>query len=315
MPPARFQAVLPEDVIANYRVIAHDARDAALVDLGTTSRGTPVFVNPGFHRADLRIVVGLIDPHQFVGYTGGVKSAAIGLGGIQTITANHALLFDPRSLVGEIEQNPVRQDIEEIGRLIGVHFVVNVVLDEKNRLVRAFCGDPVEVEAVGSAFCRTIYEIGVSHEYNIVIASPGGYPKDINVYQAQKGLLHATPLVRQGGHIILVAECADGVASDTFHETMKRYRTPAAVVDGIRNSTFRLGFHKAFLWARSVQKASVHFCCALPDQICLDLMTIPARSVDEALRRIEPGFPSPPRVAAIPKANSTYARVGAAAAR
>jgi lactate racemase len=310
MPPARFSAVLPEDVAGGCRVVAHDARDPGLDYVGLTSRGTPVYINPLFFRAGLRIVVGLIDPHQFVGYTGGVKGAAIGLGGIQTITANHSLLFDPHSLVGEIENNPVRQDIEEIGKLDGVHFVINVVLDEKNRLVRAFSGDPSGVEAAGSEFCRTIYEITVADEYDVVIASPGGYPKDINVYQAQKGLLHATPVVRQGGDIILLAECQDGFGSETFHQTMKSYRTPQEVVDGIRQGPFKIGVHKAYLWARSLAKARVYLCSSLSEEFNRDLMTIPVKTVQDAVRQIEPHYARPPRIAAIPKANSTYARIG-----
>ncbi len=213
LPPSRFSNLLAPDMIGKYRVLAHDAKAADLVSCGKTSRGTPVYVNPIFHQANLRLVVGLIDPHQFVGYTGGVKCAAVGLAGAQTIEANHSLLLHPQAGVGEILNNPVRQDIEEVGRLMGVHFVVNVVLDEANRLLKAYSGDPQAVENTGSAFCRTVYEIPVKKEYDVVVASCGGYPKDINVYQAQKGLAHVTPLVRNGGDIVLLAECPEGHGS------------------------------------------------------------------------------------------------------
>ena len=121
-------------------------------------------MNPLFYEADLRFVIGMIDPHQFVGYTGGVKCAAIGLAGAQTIEANHSMLFHPQAIIGEIVNNPVRQDIEEIGKMMGVHYTINVVLDEKNRIIKVFSGDPLEVEKAGSEFCQRVYEIKVPQE-------------------------------------------------------------------------------------------------------------------------------------------------------
>lgn len=309
LPSSRFPNLLPQNILEQYLVLAHDAKDSNLVFLGKTSRGTPIFVHPLFYQADLRVAVGLIDPHQFVGYTGGVKCAAVGLAGAKTIEANHSLLFHPLAVVGEIENNPVRQDIEEIGKMMGVHFVLNVVLDETNRLVKSFCGDPVEVEAKGSAFCRTIYEINVHEEYDIVIASPGGYPKDINIYQAQKGLAHATPLVRQGGDIILVAECPDGHGEEIFYQEMKRYQSPQEVITGFQEEPFRMGAHKAFLWARSLAKVQVHLCSALEETLGRQLMTAPARNLEETLHQLKGKYPHSPKIAIMSKANSTYARI------
>lgn len=309
LPSSRFPNLLSPEILQQYRLLVHDAKAPDLQALGTTARGTPVFVHPSFHRADLRIVVGLIDPHQFVGYTGGVKCAAVGLAGAQTIEANHSLLFHPQAAVGEIHTNPVRQDIEEIGKLMGVHFVVNVVLDETNRLVKAFSGDPIEVEKVGSEFCHTVCEVQVSGEYDVVIASPGGYPKDINVYQTQKGLAHATPLVRKGGDIILFAECPDGHGSETFYETMKKCHHPQEVIDRFKKEKFKMGAHKAFLWARFLAKAQVHLFSTLEERLSRELMTFPSKEVMEVLSRLKSKYPYPPRIAVLPKANSTYAKI------
>lgn len=307
--PGRFSNLLSPDMIGKYRVMAHDARAQDLVSCGKTSRGTPVQVNPFFHQADLRLVTGLIDPHQFVGYTGGVKCAAIGLAGAETIEANHSLLFHPKAVVGEIQQNPVRQDVEEIGKLMGVHFVLNVVLDETNQLLKSYSGDPLLVEKAGSEFCRAVYEIPVKQEYDVVIASCGGYPKDINVYQAQKGLAHATPLVKKGGDVILLAECPDGHGSETFHKTMKKYSNPEKLIEGFQKEKFRMGAHKAFLWARSLAKAGVYMVSSLNPDLAKDLMVQPAKDLSQALRSIESKYPRPPKVAILPKANSTYVRI------
>ena len=308
-PESRFPNLLPKEIIHDYQIVAHDANSPNLKFLGKTSREIPVYVNPLFFKSELRVAIGMIDPHQFVGYTGGVKCAAIGLAGTQTIEANHSMLFQPGAMIGEIKNNPVRQDIEEIGNLMGVHFVTNVVLDETNQIIKAFSGDPILVEKAGSDFCRKVYEITTSEEYDVVIASPGGYPKDINVYQAQKALAHATPLVRQGGKIILVAECPDGHGDDTFYQTMKKYRTPQEVVESFQREKFRMGVHKAYLWTRSMIKARVYLFSSLNDELSRDLMTVPLNHAEEIFLKNQTQYSQKPKIAVIPKANSTYARV------
>ncbi len=309
MAETQLSNILPDAILKKYPVAVHDARRTDLTFLGNTSRGTPVFLNPPFHRADLRLVVGLIDPHQFVGYTGGVKGAAIGLAGAQTIESNHSMLFQPGAVVGEIRDNPVRQDIEEIGGMVEVHWVINVVLNESNDMVRIFSGDPVEVERVGSEFCRSVYETKVSNEYDLVIASPGGYPKDINVYQAQKALAHVTPLVRPGGDILFFAACPEGHGDDLFYQMMMEYKTPQEVVEGFRRERFKMGRHKAFLWCRSLIKAQVHLYSSIDEELSRTLMVQPVKAIRNALERIGSKYPNPPRIAVMPKANSTYIKI------
>jgi lactate racemase len=309
MDQTRLSTILPSEILKEYSVVVHDARRADLKFLGNTSRGTPVFLNPLFLQADLRLVIGLIDPHQFVGYTGGVKGAAIGLAGAQTIEANHSMLFDPCALVGEIQDNPVRQDIEEIGHMIGVHWVFNVVLDETNGIVKTFSGNPAEVERIGSEFCRTLYETKAIREYDWVIASPGGYPKDINVYQAQKALAHVTPLVRPGGNILFLAECPDGHGDESFYQMMIKYKNPREVIDHFKQAKFKMGDHKAFLWCRSLVKARVHLHSAIDERLCRTLMVSSVKTIQDTFEKIRTKYPDPKRVAVIPKANSTYFRI------
>ena len=308
-PESRFVDILPVDIINQYSITVHDAHCSDLKFLGRTSQGTPVFVNPRFFGAALRFVIGMIDPHQFVGYTGGVKGAAIGLAGAQTIEANHSMLFHPKALIGEIQDNPVRQDIEEIGKMIGVHFAVDAVLDGTDRIVKVFSGDPSEVERAGSEFCRGVYEIKVSKEYDMVIVSSGGYPKDVNLYQAQKALANATPLVREGGEIILFAECPEGHGDEVFYQTMKKYKSPQEVGESFRRQAFRMGLHKAFLWAGSLIKARVYLHSALEEALVYELMVLPVKSVKELLSRIKAKYVHPPQIAIIPKGNSTYIKL------
>ncbi|MCB0156008.1 MAG: nickel-dependent lactate racemase, partial [Anaerolineae bacterium] len=150
MTPAEYPAILPPDILARYPVICHDAYDqASLVRLGQTGRGTPIWLNRHYVEAELRLVVGNMEPHQFMGFSGGVKSAVIGLAGAETINHNHALMTDPEARLGSYAANPARQDVEEIGRLVGVHFALNAILNQAKQLVTAIGGEPAAVMGEG----------------------------------------------------------------------------------------------------------------------------------------------------------------------
>ena len=217
MRPEEFGTILPETVLAGYRVVSHDAcvREN-LVYLGDTPHGTPVWCNQGYAAADLKITVGNIEPHQFVGFSGGVKSAAIGLAGLETINHNHALMTNPAARLGVYDGNPARQDVEQIGKMMGVHLALNAVLNHKREIVAVLAGDPVAVMQAGMPAARRVCQVGVEGLYDLVIVSPGGHPKDINVYQAQKGLAHAALVTRQGGSILVAAACPEGGGSPHY---------------------------------------------------------------------------------------------------
>ena len=134
-----------------------------------------------------------------MGFSGGVKGAAIGLAGRATINHNHAMMSDPRAALDRYDDNPARQDVEEIGRLIGVHFALNTILNREKQLIHVLAGEPVAVMQAGIPLVRDLVEIPVSAPFDLVIASPGGHPKDINLYQAQKALAHAARIAKPGG--------------------------------------------------------------------------------------------------------------------
>lgn len=262
MPPAEFSAVVPDEILARYHVVSHDAEaGAALVHLGQTARGTPVWANRLFASADLRIVVGDIEPHQFQGFSGGVKSAAIGLAGKATINANHGMMSNPKAQIGRYDDNPCRQDVEEIGRIIGVHYALNAILDEDRHIVRALAGSPVDVMLAGIPIVRDIYEVAVAEPFDLVIASPGGHPKDINVYQAQKALGHGSLVTRDGGVVIVAAACPEGAGSRGYEAWMDdpRMTSHEAVLARYRDEGYRLGPHKAYLVSRDASRVRLIF--------------------------------------------------------
>ena len=157
MEPAEYAAILPSEILETYRVVCHDAdAQANLPFLGSTARGTPAHINSDYLAADYRMVIGNIEPHQFQGLSGGVKSAAIGLAGAETINRNHAMMRDAKARLGEYEANPARQDVEEIGAMIGIDFAVNALLNGEKRIVGAFAGDPVAVMRAGIPEARAL---------------------------------------------------------------------------------------------------------------------------------------------------------------
>ena len=313
--PHEFSQLVGADIAQRYHVFSHVFDDPAeLVRLGETSRGTPVTINRTFAEADTRIIIGMIDPHQFVGYTGGCKGAFIGLAGSETITANHSMLSDPAAKLGVCDGNPVREDIDELTDFLSIDFVVNVILNTANEVVRVFAGDPHDVLAAAVPLVQDVCETAVPYPLDVVIASPGGYPKDINLYQAQKALAHACELVRPGGSVILAAECREGAGDDLYEAWMAAAKTPQDVVTRFEREGFRMGAHKAFLFARSMLKARTYLISSgvTPDQ-ARRLHLTPARSIEDALAAALGGANGRPRIGIMPRASSTIPRIMAPA--
>lgn len=306
MPEAEFGQILPADILARYRVVSHDATATAdLVSLGKTQRGTAVLANRVFAQAELRLVVGNLEPHQFMGFSGGVKTASIGLGGRETINQNHALMLDPHSDLARYEDNPARQDVEEIGRLMGVHFAVNAVLNESKQIIRVVAGEPQAVMREGIPLVLQIYQVRVAAPFDLLIASPGGHPKDINVYQAQKALGHAARVTRKGGTILLVAACPEGSGSQGYEKWVSGMSSHRAVLERFQREGFRIGPHKAFQIARDALPRRVLMVTQMPTELAQKLLLSPYPSLEAALPVALEGLAPAARIGIMPWANAT----------
>jgi lactate racemase len=317
MQPEEFGTVIPQGILGCYPAICHDAEDAAnLVYLGDTARGTPVWVNRTYQEADLRIVVGDIEPHQFQGFSGGVKSAAIGLAGKLTVNANHAMMSDSKAEIGRYEDNPCRQDVEEIGRMMGVHFAVNAVLNEERRIIDALAGDPAAVMQAGIPLVRQVFQVAVAEPFDLMIVSPGGHPKDINIYQAQKALGHATLVTKPGGTVIVAAACPEGAGSRAYEAWMAEpdMTSHEAVLERYRREGYRIGPHKAFQISRDASRVRLWFVTDMaPDHARRLLLNpvadrpgmAPQAQLDWALSFALCGVVPADRIGVMPWANAT----------
>jgi lactate racemase len=307
MPAAEFGLVIPAEILGRYPVISHDCDAADLVHLGWTQRGVDVRVNRRYAEADLRIVVGNIEPHQFMGWSGGVKSAAVGLTGRETINANHALMTEPGSELGHYDDNPARQEVEEIGRMLGIGYALNAILNEHKEVVHALAGDPVAVMREGIPLARGICQVEVAAPFDLLIISPGGHPKDINLYQAQKALGHATLVMRPGGTVILAAACPDGTGSPGYDRFMADAAMTSyeAVLARYKREGYRLGPHKAWQIARDASRVRLITLTEIPVGVASRLLLNPAGGMEEALATASRDLPSQPHVGIMPIANAT----------
>ncbi|WP_449242944.1 nickel-dependent lactate racemase [Desulfovibrio sp.] len=302
---AELERVIPPSAARGCRVIGHDAHLSPMTEHGRTSRGTPVRINAAIGAAEFRLVLGQVDPHQFVGFTGGSKGITVGCASAEMIRTNHGGLFASSARAGVLDENPVRQDLNEAGRLIGIHLAVNVVLSPAKRIVWLGAGDPEAVLAEGAKVCAGVYGVALDEPFDIVLASCGGHPKDICLYQAQKGLNMACQAAKPGGRVLLLAECPGGVGDETYHDYVRRFARPADVLADFRSHGFRMGAHKAYLFGLSLDSRRVVLDSAL-DAATLKECQITAGVAQATLDAWLAEGPARPRVAVIPNANTTF---------
>ncbi|HET7629379.1 MAG TPA: nickel-dependent lactate racemase [Bacillales bacterium] len=288
-----------------FTVINHDASDAnQLVDLGETTRGLPVIVNRIVVESDLTILTGIITPHQSAGFSGGRKSIVPGVAGLKSLEMHHSFPIRPEyPVMGLMEKNTFHEEAVEAARKVGVDFIVNVVKNSDGAIVSVVAGDLVEAHAKGVEVCKEVWAVKVKEKFDVTIVSPGGYPKDFDMHQAQKALATAEMVTKPGGSIILVAECADGAGK--FAQLLVDARDPQEVIDYFKSAGFNSKNHssKAFMYARVLQKHDIYF---VTDQMApvelKKMFFIPSSTIESAYHNAAAKCGRQPKTALIPYA-------------
>ncbi len=299
------ERILPSNIAPGCNIVSHDAKNDRMVDFGTTSRGGTVKVNAIVGEADFKIVIGQIDPHQFVGFTGGSKGITVGCASQESIKHNHSLMFKDNSIVGRLGGNPVREDLNEAGRMIGIDFAINVVLNAEKQVVNLLTGNPEAVLRQGAKTCAALYGIKIESKFDIVVASCGGTPKDICLYQAQKGLNLASHALKKGGKILLLAACQQGVGDDNYFDYVVKFATPDDVLRDFKTLGFKMGAHKAYLFGTTLVDYDVAVFSDLNPAI-MSQCHLRAADPSNIIKEWVGGFEGVPKVAVIPYANTTY---------
>ncbi len=276
---------------AYQRINIVDSDPDDCIHMGVTANGTPVDITRVVAEADRRIALGNIEFHYFAGYSGGVKAIMPGVSTPAAIQSNHKLMIRPEACAGRLEGNPVREDIEEAGRICPVDFILNVVLDEHKNIVKVVSGDPVAAHREGARFLDRLYTKEIEKQADIVIVSQGGAPKDLNLYQTQKALDNSKHAVKDGGIIILIGSCGEGYGERTFEDWMLHSESPEDLVSKIRKK-FILGGHKAAAIGMVLQRADIylvsHMDPTLVEKSFMKPYLSAQQAFDDALAKIGP---------------------------
>ncbi len=254
------EAIVGTEILSRYHVEDHHARVPAEHQfLGYTRRETPVYIDRRYWEADIKITTGFIEPHLMAGFSGGRKLIAPGCAGEATIKALHSPLFleDPRCCEGGIEGNPLHQELLEIAVMAGHDFIVNVSLNSARRITGLFAGDPLAAHTAGVDFVRKSVRATVPAPADIVVTTSAGYPLDLTLYQAIKGMTAAMPVLRKGGLLIIAAECAEGLGSDEFTTMATSFPTVSQFVDTIMSNPVVIDQWQLEECAKAVKHAEV----------------------------------------------------------
>ena len=256
--PAEMKKMLGP-IADRFQVFNHDCQDQEnLVYIGDTSQGLEIYINKLVARANIRILTGIIAPHHGAGFSGGRKSIVPGVASLRTLKEHHSLpirSFNP--VYGVLHGNSFHEQAVEATRLVGVDFIVNVVPNAKKEIVAVVAGDLEEAHEAGANICRQMCEVTMPEKADIVLTSPGGYPRDINLYQALKAVATAEMAVKPEGVIILVAECPEPIEDTDFPRWLRAADTPKEVIERFQKEGFTIGSAKAFALARAVDQFQV----------------------------------------------------------
>lgn len=274
---------------------------------GETSFGTPVWLNKLICDVDLVIMTGTIVHHFFSGFGGGRKAVLPGVAAMETIRRNHSLMMSPDAQLGKLHGNPVYEDQMEGVRLFAKEhrmFLFNAILDAKKQFLKIFAGDWEKAHLEACKFVDKVYGVEIDAPADIVIASCGGYPKDINVYQLQKTMDNAWCAVKDGGVVIIIGECEEGSGSAALEKALQEHPSPDAIKAQLEKN-FVIGAHKAFAITRLMKKAKFILVSALDKKIASDLLFEAVDNVDEAIKLAEKYVGSDYKIILMPQGSLT----------
>lgn len=246
-------------------VVNHSALEEDCVAVGTTSRGTPVELNRLVVEADLRIATGNIEPHRLAGVSGGVKALIPGTASRRCIEANHALSRRFTATLGN-PANPIHDDMEEALEFVPIHFLFNVIANHRQELLEAYAGELIATHRRGLVAARSRFMIPVRKQYDIIVASTGGAPKDMQLYQAIKTLQNAAAFTKPGGSIVLLARCEELFGNGILQYWLETIRDRATILRKL-NEQFVLGAHKIEHIEQLVSKHTVYLYSDMPEPL------------------------------------------------
>lgn len=280
-----------KEVYDRVKVVNHDCDADDLVNIGTTSRGTEVWVNP-LAVGRKTIMIGGTVHHIMAGYGGGRKSVLPGISGRQTIRQNHTRALDPSAPRtdlkvggGRITMNPINEDMDEAARLLNPTFGVNIVVNTSSKHSGLFCGDFHNAWLKSCEFCQKCYGKPIDYEADVVIASCGGFPKDINLYQAVKTVFNATRAVKKGSTVIFLAECREGGGAKDFFDWMEPLKR--GTLDADLRKAFTIGGYIFYAACEAISKCNLKMLSMMDPDVVRDMKIDSYHNIEDLLATVD----------------------------
>jgi lactate racemase len=304
--------IVGPEIAGKYRIVSHDAKKLdEHRHLGTTGRGTPVYIDERFIAADLHITLGFIEQHLMLGFSGGRKLIAPGLAAQETIKVLHSPRFmrEPKATEGSIAGNPLHDELLEIARMARHDFMLDVTLTQERGISGVFAGDPVKAHAAGVAFVEQSCLERLDEPVDAVITSSAGYPLDLTFYQCVKGITAAAHMVKPGGRILIVAQCAEGVGSPEFARRLAGMKDYRSFLDEIRTAPVEVDQWQLEKLALTGEKYELSFFTPGVTRGQLGFLAESSFStIEEAVAATLAGLPDDARLALVPEGPYTFAR-------
>ena len=313
--PDEKSELLTPFIAQRIRTIDHDAYDSSqLIQLGVTEHGTPVQVNRALKEFDKIILTGAVGFHYFAGFTGARKSICPGLAAAQTIEATHMLALDferggRREGVGagRLPGNAVHEECDRIAAIIDPVFSVNAIVDERGRCEKVFAGHWRTAHGRACEDYAASHSVRVAEKRELVVVSCGGSPYDINLIQAHKALDMAAAACVDGGLIVLLAECGDGLGRPDFLKWFESDDSRA--LEGRLRNAYEVNGQTAWALLTKAERFRVQIITKLPDDDVRRMRMSPVDSIDEALSNLPSngkGYIMPRGAALLPVTNSDH---------
>jgi nickel-dependent lactate racemase len=297
--------------LLSYRIVQNDAFDPETqAHCGVTSRGHDIWLNREIAACHVKVLTGFIEPHFFAGFSGGGKALMPGMAGQRTVLGNHdaAMIANPKSVWGVTQGNPIWEEVMEVAHTVGGTFLVNVALNKHKEITGVFAGDLDQAHAAGCAFVKETAMVPVPHLFDIVIATNSGYPLDLNLYQAVKGMSAAAKVVKSGGAIICAAECWDGVPEHgLYSQLLAEASSPRQLLDRIMTP----GFLEQDQWQAQIQaqiqlRADVYvYADGLSDAQIERALLKPCRNIERTVAELLEKFGPDASICVLPEGPQT----------
>lgn len=273
------------------QVVDHDCDADDLVNVGTTSLGTDVFVNPLAVGRKVIVIGGTVH-HIMAGYGGGRKSIIPGIASRETVKMNHCRALDPNEpksnkLIGSgrLIENPINEDMEEAGRLVSPIFGINICVNSASKHSALFCGEFDKAWKESCLYIQKSYGLPIEYEADVVFVSCGGFPKDLNFYQSTKSMFNGVKALKPGGTLVLFAQCSEGSGARDFFDWIKPLKE--GHLDESLRKDFTIGGYIFYAACEAIRKGNILLLSDLdPDEV-KDMGVTSYNDIDELIKHVD----------------------------